>query len=183
MNVRSVNPSPQATEAAWSAATKRVQHYLQAHRMTQSAQVSRLAADVIAIARVRCQPGVDPTAAAMETLEACMTSWFSQCLPREEKQFAHAVHRGRVALAVGNVPKHWPVHFLREGAVSDELTRAMRGTGLRGGPAIRLSHMAHVQSVGRRNQGDAWYSRPFSWVAGVLQRLIATVGAAFAGGR
>lgn len=195
MNVRPVILSPSETAAAWSAAAARVERYLQAHRVASPGQVSRLTADVIAIARARrqpgvdptvvaMQPGVDPTVVAMETLEACMSAWFARLLPADDTQLTHVLQRGRVALAVGEVSARWPEHFLRDGAVPAELVRVMRAAELGRGPAIRLSHMVVPQPVtSARSQGEAWYLWPFTRGAAVVQRVISVVGSAFAGGR
>lgn len=113
-----------------------------------------------------------------------MTTWFSQLIPAAEKETLGALHRGRVALAVGGVPAHWPEHFLRTGTAPEELVRAMRACELGRAPAIRLSHMASARPVAAHgSRTEAWYLRPFSRGAAVLQRVISVVSAAFAGGR
>jgi hypothetical protein len=184
MNVRPVLHSPSEMAAAWSAAAARVERYLQAHRVASPGKISRLTADVIAIARARRQPGVDPTVVAMETLEACMSAWFARLLPAEDSRPAQVLQRGRVALALGEVSARWPEHFLRDGAVPADLVRVMRAAELGRGPAIRLSHMVVPQSArSARSQAEAWYLWPFTRGAAVVQRVISVVGSAFAGGR
>lgn len=176
---------PPETDLAWTAATERVKSYLRAHGVTGSRQVSRLAADVIGIAQARHRPGVDPTALAMETLEACMTAWLARLLPADDASQPNLLTRGRVALTLGEVPARWPEYFLRDGATPAELVRVMRETGVARAPEIRLSHMAPPK-LAANPAAWVWWQAPYRWplqrLAMAWRMVAALIGAAFTGG-
>ena len=176
---------PAETDFAWFAATERVKSYLRAHGVTGSRQVSRLAADVIGIAQARHRPGVDRTALAMETLDACLAAWLGRLLPAAEASHPNVLTRGRVALSLGEVPARWPEYFLRDGAAPAELVRVMREASVGRTPEIRLSHMS-APKLEASPSAASWWQAPYRWP---LQRLsmawrtvASLIGAAFTGG-
>ncbi len=182
-----LQPPPDPSEAAWSAAAERVERYLRAHRFTGSRHVSRLTADIIAIARARHRPGADPMATAMETVDACMGAWFARLLGAGEPGDASVLARGRVALTMGGVPARWAEYFLRESAVPTELVRVMREADLGRQPAVRLGHMAPPPPV-KSAMPAGWlrlqvsYRWPFVRVVTGLVMAISLIGTVWAAG-
>ena len=103
-----------------------------------------------------------------------MHAWFARLLPGPEVRGEQLLIRGRIALALGNVPKRWPGIFLRDGAMPAELVEAMRDNGLRPGPEIRFRHMAPTEPVvaGAWTRWRAFHRWPFLRIAGVLLMAI-----------
>ena len=191
MEVMNTQPAPSKrppapSEAAWSLAAERVECYLRAHHLTGDRQVARLTADLIGIARTRQRPGVEPVTLAMETVEACMGAWFAHLLGAEVAD-GPLLARGRVALAMGDVPARWPEYFLRQGTVPVELIRVMREADLARRPSVRLGHMAPtpaklaVTPLWLRLQVS--YRWPFVRVVTGLVMAISVLGTVWAAGR
>jgi hypothetical protein len=178
---------PVASEAAWSAATERVERYLRAHHFTGARHVARLTADIIAIARARHRPGADPMTTAMETVDACMGAWFARLMGTGEPGDASLLARGRVALAMGGVPARWAEYFLRESAVPTELVRVMREADLGRRPDVRLGHMAPPPPA-KSTVPAGWlrlqvsYRWPFVRVVTGLAMVISLIGTVWAAG-
>lgn len=188
MNAEPAIPPPIESDAAWSAATERIERYLRAHRLASSAQISRLAAEIVGMARVNQRPGVDPVTLAMETVDAGMSAWFARLLPAGEPGDAHLHVRGRVALAMGEVPVRWPEYFLRESAVPVELVRAMREADLGRSPEIKFSNMAPrpVAAPATATSRLRWqlsYRWPFLRIVTGLMVVLSLLGATLASGR
>ncbi|MEO6874712.1 MAG: hypothetical protein ABI222_07810 [Opitutaceae bacterium] len=179
-------------DSAWAAAAERVASYLRAHRLTNHAQLSRLTSDIIGIARARQQPGEDPLVVAMATVEAGMASWFALLMSDAGATDAQRLNRGRLALAMGEVPSRWPEHFLREGAVPAELLQVMGEADLGRSPEIKFSNMAPRRSFAPGSadvtarpkwQVSISYRWPFVRVVMSLALVLTLAGATLAAGR
>jgi len=176
-------------DAAWSAAADRIARYLRAHRLGNARQVSRLTADIIAIARTRVRPGAEPMALAMETLDAGMVAWFAQVLPAGEAGHAPLLTRGRVALVMGEVPARWPGHFMSGQTVPAELSGFMREADPGRAPEIKFTNMAprliaEAAPPGSRLRWQWSYRWPFLRIVSGLMMVVSLWGAAMsAGGR
>ena len=175
-------------DAQWAAAAERVACYLRAHRLASPGQVARLTADIIGIARARSRPGVEPMTIAMETMDAGMSAWFARLLPAGEPGDAHLHVRGRVALALGEVPARWPGYFMRESAVPVELVRVMREADLGRSPEIKFSNMAprpiaEPAAAGSRLRWQLSYRWPFLRIVTGLMVVLSLLGATLASGR
>jgi hypothetical protein len=172
----------------WSAAAERVTRYLRAHRLASPGQIARLTADIIAIARTRSRPGAEPVALAMETLDSCLHAWFAQLLPAGERTDAPLLARGRVALAMGEVPERWPSYFLGGHGVPVELQRVMREADLGRAPEIKFSNMAPrpllaPATAGSRFRWALSYRWPFLRIVTGLMVVLSLLGATWAAGR
>ena len=173
------------TDAAWAAAAERVARYLRAHRLASPGQVARLTADVIAIARARSRPGAGPMTLAMETLDAGMRAWFAQLLPAGEAGAAPLLARGRVALAMGEVPARWPGYFMGGQAVPVELVRVMREADLGRAPEIKFCNMAprmivEPATAAGRLKWQWSYRWPFLRIVTSLMVVLSLLGATLA---
>lgn len=182
-------PSPVVrADAAWSAAADRVARYLRAHRLVNPGQVARLTADIIAIARTRSRPGAEPLALAMETLDAGMGAWFAQVLPAGELGHAPLLARGRVALAMGEVPARWPGHFMSGQAAPAELGDFMRKADpTRRAPKIKFTNMAprliaEASPTGSRLRWQWSYRWPFLRIVTGLMMVVSLWGATLSAG-
>ena len=177
-----------APDAGWSAASERVSQYLRAHRMGNPGQIARLTADIIAIARAQSRPDATPLVLAMEALDACMTGWFARLLPADEADDAQLRSRGRVALAMGEVPARWPSYFLSGKAMPVELVRVMREAELGRSPEIKFTNMAprlmaQASKSGSRLRWQWSYRWPFLRIVTGLTVVLSLLGATLAGGR
>jgi hypothetical protein len=177
-------------DAGWSAATERVACYLRAHRLASPGQVTRLTADIIAIAQAQAQarPGAEPMTLAMETMDSCMKAWFAQLLPADEMGETQLLARGRVALAMGGVPARWPDCFMSSQSLPVELVRVMREAELGRAPEIKFSNMAPrliVESVTAtsRLKWQLSYRWPFLRIVTGLMVVLSLFGATLAAGR
>ena len=178
---------PVEAETEWSAAAERVSQYLRAHRLASPGQVARLTADIIAIARSRSRRGVAPMTLAMETLDSCMHAWFAQLLPAGEPGDAHLHVRGRMALALGEVPERWPGYFMNGHAAPAELVTAMRDADLGRAPEIKLSNMAPrliaaPSASGSRLRWQWSYRWPFLRIVTGLMVVLSLFGATLSAG-
>jgi hypothetical protein len=177
------------TEAAWSAAADRVERYLRAHGLASPAQIARLTADIIAIARTRTRPDAHPMTLAMETLDESLRAWFAQLLPAGEAGDATLLARGRVALALGEVPARWPNYFMAGGrAVPVELVRAMREADLGRAPEIKFSNMAprliaQPSAVLGRLRWQWSYRWPFLRIVTSVMVVLSLLGATLSAGQ
>ena len=175
-------------DARWAAAADRVGRYLRAHRLASPAQIAGLTADIIGIARARARPGDEPMRLAMETMHAGLGAWFAQLLPAGEPGAADLHVRGRVALALGEVPARWPGYFMRDRSVPVELVRVMREADLGRAPAIKFSNMAPrpiaaPAATGSRRRWQWSYLWPFGRMVSGLAVVLARIGVIFGPGR
>lgn len=175
-------------DAAWAAAAERIERYLRAHRLASPGQVARLAADLVGLARARSRPGVAPMTLAMETMDDCLSAWFARLLPAGAPGDARLHVRGRVALAMGQVPARWPEYFLRGSAVPVELVRVMREADLGRAPEIRFSNMAPrpVAAPAAASSRLRWqlsYRWPFLRIVTGWMVVLSLLGATLAAGR
>lgn len=188
MNARasySAHPFPETT---WQAATARIEDYLRAHRVTDEGRVTRIAADIIALARAQHRAGLEPLAMAFEVLEGGMDQWMRAALrpnPSGETGPSRIAAvsertRGRVALALADVPTRWPEHFLQRRSVPVELMRALGEAGLKRGPELRLSHMApaRVEAAAAWPRVRASLRWPFFRVITGLAAMLSLLGLA-----
>ncbi len=175
-------------DAGWSAAAERVAGYLRAHRLASPGQVARLTADIIAIARTRARPGAEPMTLAMETMDSCMKAWFAQLLPADGTAEAQLLARGRVALAMGEVPARWPGYFMSGHALPVELVRVMGEAELGRAPEIKFSNMAprlivEPTAVTGRLKWQLSYRWPFLRMVTGLMVVLSLLGATLGAGR
>jgi hypothetical protein len=186
--VPEILPSVEA-EAAWSFAAARVERYLRAHGLASPAQIARLTADIIALARTRMRPGAEPVTLAMETLEDGLRTWFAQLLPASEAGDASLLTRGRVALAFGEVPERWPSYFMTGGhGAPVELLRAMREADLGRAPEIKFSNMAprliaQPATMLGRLRWQWSYRWPFLRIVTGVMVVLSLLGATLSGGQ
>ena len=188
MNVAPGTPPFVAAETGWSAAAERISQYLRAHRMGNAGQIARLTTEIIATARAQSRPDATPLALAMEALDACMTAWFARLLPPVEADDGQLRSRGRVALAMGDVPARWPSYFLSGKAMPVELVRAMREADLGSSPEIKFTNMAprliaQASKSGSRLRWQWSYRWPFLRIVTGWAVLFSLVGVTLAGGR
>jgi len=141
MNPQSIGCQRDSPDVGWKTATVRVESYLHAHGFSGPGQAAQLAAKVAGLAVARRRPGVEPVAVAMETLRACMASWYARALAMDQVDEAAMLARGRLALTMGGAGPQWAGHFLGEAAVPDALVTAMREADLGRGPSVKLCHM------------------------------------------
>lgn len=178
---------PVLESSEWSAAAERVAGYLRAHRLASPGQIARLTADIIAIARTRSRPGVEPMALAMQTLESCLEAWFGQLLPADERSDTSLLARGRVGLAMGEVAQRWPELFLGGHGVPVELQQVMREADLGHAPQIKFSNMAPrtrltSAAAGNRVRWQLSYRWPFVRIVTGLMVVLLLLGATWTAG-
>jgi len=126
MNTAPLAPPP--TDPAWNEAYQRVESYLRAHRIAHPLALNRLTAAIVgrAWAAAPGQPQSDPVALALREADTVITDWFARVLEQSGPHSRRLGVRGRLALALADVPGRWPASFLATDAPAPELTMQMR---------------------------------------------------------
>lgn len=135
---------PAAPDPAWDEAYLRVESYLRAHQIESRILLHDLVADIIHEARLRFQhpAGEEPLQIAMRIANERIAQWFDTILGDETPSGERISVRGRLALAMADVPGRWPHYFLRAEPPPPELVQAMRAAYLEAGPELQFSNMA-----------------------------------------
>jgi hypothetical protein len=135
---------PAAPDPAWDEAFLRVESYLRAHQIESRILVNELTTSIVQEAqqRLRNRPGKEPVVVAMEVANERMAVWFDQLLGDESPSSERISVRGRLALAMADVPGRWPHCFLRRDSVPPELVETMRAAYIEAGPELQFSNMA-----------------------------------------
>ncbi|EIQ01135.1 hypothetical protein OpiT1DRAFT_05703 [Opitutaceae bacterium TAV1] len=130
---------PPPIEPDWDEAFVRVESYLRAHQIESRIQLNRLTSEIIQASRARAklEPDADPVTLAIHVAEARLEAWCANVLGSRER----AGLRGRLALAMANVPGRWPQHFLADTPPPPELVAAMRASYIETGPELKLTAM------------------------------------------
>ena len=137
-------PAPSAPDPAWDEAYLRVESYLRAHQIDSRILLNGLTADIIRDARQRVRGPEDgePVEVAMRIANERMASWFDNILGDETPSGERIGVRGRLALAMTDVPGRWPHYFLRPDPPPPEMVQAMRAAYIEAGPELQFSNMA-----------------------------------------
>jgi hypothetical protein len=137
MNTAPLAPPP--TDPVWNEAYERVESYLRAHRISHPLALHRITAAIVARAweAASLHPRDNPVALAMREADTAITGWFAQVLAQTGPHSRRLGVRGRLALALADVPGRWPASFLAAPLPPAELTAAMRQAFLHSGPLPR----------------------------------------------
>ena len=133
-----------APDPAWDEAYLRVESYLRAHQIDSRILLNDLSADIIREARQRRQqtPDAEPVEVALRVANERMAAWFDNILGDETPSGERIGVRGRLALAMTDVPGRWPHYFLRPNPPPPEMVQAMRAAYIEAGPELQFSNMA-----------------------------------------
>lgn len=132
-----------ASLAAWDEAYRRVEAYFCALRIRNKLLLSALVHRVLQRASERQQRGEvgHPTELAMEQAEREVQAWFTQILDLSAEEAEHPALRGRLALLLADMPRHWQHAFLTDAPWPEPFVQAMRQSFLRAGPDFHLAEM------------------------------------------
>jgi len=121
-----------------------VESYLRAHQIDSRILLNGLTTDIIREARQRVKRPEDgePVEVAMRIANERMASWFDNILGDETPSGERIGVRGRLALAMTDVPGRWPHYFLRPDPPPAEMVQAMRAAYIEAGPELQFSNMA-----------------------------------------
>lgn len=132
---------PYASE--WDEAYARVESYLRSHRIQNRVLLSGLVNGIVRRAvDESARRGGDPVTLTMELADRTMADWFHHVLGDNGAAESRLSIRGRLALAMANVPERWPEHFLGPDPLPGELAAAMRDCFLEAGPDLQFTNMA-----------------------------------------
>jgi hypothetical protein len=137
MNTAPLAPPP--TDPLWNEAYERVESYLRAHRIAHPLALHRITAAIVARAweAAPLHPRENPVVLAMREADTAITDWFARVLEQAGPHSRRLGVRGRLALALADVPGRWPASFLATFSPPGDLSAAMREAFLHSGPLPR----------------------------------------------
>jgi len=129
----------------WNAAYSRVEAYLNALGIQNKLLRNQITLIAIlrAIQQAQHQEGVSPTIIAAREMNAMLNEWFSKILnqPTTEVDPMLSV-KGRLAMALADIPGRWQHLFLNPGPWPEEFVIAVREGLIKAGPEFQISHTA-----------------------------------------
>ena len=158
-------PGPPPMDPAWNEAYHRVDSYLRAHRITHPLALNRLVAAIIgrAWAAGGAHPHENRVALALREADTVITDWFAGVLAQHGPHSRRLGVRGRLALALADVPGRWPANFLVAEVPPPELADRMREAILHTGPLPGLRKMTP------RPLELGWFAGAMDWLWLVVQ--------------
>lgn len=100
------------SELEWDAAHRRLEDYLRALHITDKEQQDRIIPRILECAAIKHagNPGLCPTALAMEEVRAALDRWLQQILPSRKRGSVMGLN----SLFAIDAPERWPAVFLAE---------------------------------------------------------------------
>lgn len=126
------------SDLEWNAAYYRLEDYLRALHVVNKVDQNQIILRVLrqAAQRHALNPGLNPTALAMDEMCAAMDAWFKQIEPEKDALST----AGRVAFLLTDAPEKWPHVFLSD-VIPPELEQALRESAVQAGPDLQVSSM------------------------------------------
>lgn len=133
-----VPPTP-----AWDEAFLRVESHLRAYRIESRVRLNQLSAEIIADARLLAaeHPAEAPVTLAMQVTHARIGAWLVHALGEGDWADERFRARGRLALLLADIPRHWPELFLATVELPHDLKERLASAQLQAGPELVLSRM------------------------------------------